>query len=82
MKFEALVHTAIPTQRATAIPLITSPPKIAMAIITINVVSEVFMVRDSVLFNAWLAFTSSGILGCRVLYSRIRSKITTVSFIA
>ena len=56
MKIEAYVPTTIPTMRATARPLITSPPKIAIASIVMRVVSDVFIVRERVLLSAAFTF--------------------------
>lgn len=63
MKIEAYVPTRIPTNNATAKPRITSPPKIAMANITIAVEPEVLMVRDKVLFNASFTFSAKARFG-------------------
>lgn len=46
----------IPRINATASPLITSPPKIAIASMVTRVVSEVFIVRERVLLRASFTF--------------------------
>ena len=48
MKIEAYVPMITPRMSATARPLIASPPKIAIASIVTRVVSEVFIVRESI----------------------------------
>ena len=62
-------------------PLMLSPPKMNIAINTIKVVNEVLNVRPRVEFNASLNTDAVSRLGYRLLYSRTRSKTTTVSFI-
>lgn len=72
----------IPRMRATARPLMDSPPKIAIASMVTRVETEVFTVRVSVALSARLVFSLRSALGCMSLYSRIRSKMTTLSLIA
>ena len=60
----------------------TSPPKIAIASMVTRVVREVFIVRESVLLSASFTLSLRRDFGCSVLYSRIRSKMTTLSLIA
>lgn len=81
MNNDEYVPTIIPTIIATAKPLITSPPNNAIAIITTNVVPEVLIDLTNVLFRPALIFSAKSRFGYKVLYSRIRSKITTVSLI-
>ena len=62
-------------------PCITSLPSKKIAKSTTIVVPAVFMVRDRVALIASFIFCFNGRLGNSILYSRILSKITTVSLI-
>lgn len=82
MKIEAYVPKQIPRIKATDRPRIDSPPKIAIASIVTRVDTDVLMVLVRVLLSARFALDLKSALGCIVLYSRIRSKITTLSLMA
>ena len=79
---EAYVPMQIPMQSATDRPLIDSPPNIAIAIIGSRVDVEVFTVRVRVALRDLLTVCMKSSLGCSCRFSRIRSKITTLSLIA
>ena len=81
MNTEEYVPITIPTNNANTKPRRFSPPKMKIASNVTRVVSDVFIVRDNVEQIAWLMFCFISRFGYNVIYSRIRSKITTVSLI-
>ena len=78
---EEYVPTTTPIINANTKPRIVSPPKQKIAINTTKVDIEVEKVRLNVWFNASLMFCLRARFGYNPVYSRTRSKITTVSLI-
>ena len=76
---EEKVPARIPTNRAKMNPRMVSPPKKKMASNTTKVEPEVLNERVNVLLTALLMFSFQVAFGCRLVFSRTRSKITTVA---
>ena len=77
---EEYVPIMIPQTSANENPPSTGPPQMNRAITVRNVRPEVMTVRLNVWFTARFITASSGSLRENFKFSRIRSKITMVSF--
>ena len=81
MNSDEQVPITTPTIKANAKPLIDSPPKIKIVNNTKNVLNDVLMVLERVLFRALSTTWTAEDFLCRTEYSLILSNTTTVSLI-